>query len=125
MGYVAIRRESNGLLYMDKYFFDRNNDESLKRYNYTKVEAPDDCMVSDFNDDLTFSVQKYKQRKQEENNRLRLSSLKQLMSRLSEDIIQHYAGAVIANIDEKLAEFRSAHNEARMLEGKEPREYNA
>ena len=53
---------------MDKYFFNRYNDSDLVRYNYTKVEVPEDCFddftLNDFNDDLTFSVEKYNARKQ-------------------------------------------------------------
>lgn len=47
-------------------------DEQLSQppYNYTKVEIDDkysDCQASDFNDDLTFSIEKYNARKQKEN----------------------------------------------------------
>lgn len=47
-------------------------DEQLSQppYNYTKVEIDDkysDCIPSDFNDDLTFNVDKYNARKQKEN----------------------------------------------------------
>ena len=59
---MVIRKEKNGLLYMDKNFFDRFSEEDLEKYGYTKVEAPEDCEVSDFNDDLTFSIEKYNQR---------------------------------------------------------------
>ena len=40
---------------------------SQSPYNYTKVEIDDkysDCQASDFNDDLTFSIEKYNARKQ-------------------------------------------------------------
>lgn len=47
-------------------------DEQLSQppYNYTKLQIDDkysDCMSSDFNEDLTFSVEKYNARKQKEN----------------------------------------------------------
>ena len=86
---IAIRKEPNGLLYMDKEIYSRTqevqdeqgnitiqpvvSDETLAQppYNYTKVEIDDvysDCQASDFNDDLTFSTEKYNARKQKENN---------------------------------------------------------
>ena len=86
---IAIRKEPNGSLYTDKEIYSRTqevqdeqgnittqplfSDETLAQppYNYTKVEIDDvysDCQASDFNDDLTFSIEKYNARKQKENN---------------------------------------------------------
>ena len=83
--FIAIRKEPNGSLYMDKEIYSRTqevqdeqgnitiqplfSDETLSQppYNYTKVEIDDkysDCQASDFNDDLTFSIEKYNARKQ-------------------------------------------------------------
>lgn len=83
--FIAIRKEPNGSLYMDKNIFSRTHkvqdengnievvsmftDETLSQppYNYTKVEIDDkyaDCQVSDFNEDLTFNLAKYNARKQ-------------------------------------------------------------
>ena len=82
---IAIRKEPNGSLYMDKEIYLRTqevqdeqgnitiqplfSDETLAQspYNYTKIEIDDkysDCQASDFNDDLTFSIEKYNARKQ-------------------------------------------------------------
>ena len=82
---IAIRKEPNGSLYMDKEIYSRTQevqdeqgnitihplftDETLSQppYNYTKVEIDNkysDCQASDFNDDLTFSIEKYNTRKQ-------------------------------------------------------------
>lgn len=72
---IAIRMEKNGSLYMDKHFFDRFTEEDLETYGYTKVEAPEDCEVLDFNDDLTFSEEKYNQRKERKLNAERLNTL--------------------------------------------------
>lgn len=87
--FIAIRKEPNGSLYMDKNIYsrtqevqDENNnitiqplfsDETLAHppYNYTKVEIDDvysDCQASDFNDNLTFSIEKYNARKQKQDN---------------------------------------------------------
>ena len=86
---IAIRKEPNGSLYMDKEIYSRTqevqdeqgnitiqplfSDEVLSQppYNYTKVEIDDtysDCQASDFNDDLTFSIEKYNARKQKQDN---------------------------------------------------------
>ena len=82
---IAIRKEPNGSLYMDKEIYSRTQevrdengnitiqplftDETLSQppYNYTKVAIDDkysDCQASDFNNDLTFNVEKYNVRKQ-------------------------------------------------------------
>ena len=86
---IAIRKEPNGTLYIDKDIYSRTqevqdeqgnitiqplfSDETLSKppYNYTKVEIEDkysDCQASDFNDDLTFSIEKYNARKQKQDN---------------------------------------------------------
>ena len=82
---IAIRKEPNGSLYIDKEIYSRTQevqdengnitiqplftDETLSKppYNYTKVEIDDkysDCQSSDFNEDFTFNVEKYNARKQ-------------------------------------------------------------
>ena len=87
--FIAIRKEPNGSLYMDKEIYSRTqevqdengnitiqplfSEETLAQppYNYTKVEIDDkysDCQASDFNDDLTFNVAKYNARKQKQDN---------------------------------------------------------
>lgn len=86
---IAIRKEPNGTLYMDKEIYSRtqkvqdengnievvpmftNEELAQPPYNYTKVEIDDvysDCQESDFNDDLTFNVDKYNARKQKQDN---------------------------------------------------------
>lgn len=83
--FIAIRKEPNGSLYIDKDIYSRTQevqdengnitiqplftDETLSQppYNYTKVEIDNqysDCQANDFNDDLTFSIEKYNARKQ-------------------------------------------------------------
>ena len=87
--FIAIRKEPNGSIYMDKEIYSRTQevqdengnitiqplftDETLSQppYNYTKIEIDDkysDCQSSDFNDDLTFNVEKYNTRKQKQDN---------------------------------------------------------
>ena len=83
--FIAIRKEPNGSLYMDKEIYSRTqevqdeqgnittqplfSDKELAQppYNYTKVEIDNqysDCQASDFNDDLSFNIEKYNARKQ-------------------------------------------------------------
>ena len=83
--FIAIRKEPNSSLYMDKDIYSRTQevrdengnitiqplftDETLSQppYNYTKVKIDNkysDCQASDFNDDLTFNLEKYNARKQ-------------------------------------------------------------
>ena len=84
---IAIRKEENGNIYIDKKIYSRTQEvqdengnitiqplfsvEELAQppYNYTKVEIDDkyaDCVASDFNTDLSFSIDKYKSRKETE-----------------------------------------------------------
>ena len=84
---IAIRKEENGNIYIDKKIYSRTpevqdengnitiqplfSDEELAQppYNYTKIEIDDkyaDCVASDFNQDLSFSIDKYKSRKETE-----------------------------------------------------------
>ena len=63
---IAVKKQSNGMLYVVKDFFDRFSHEDLYRYGLTAINIPDDIAdfeVSDFNDDLTFSFEKYNTRK--------------------------------------------------------------
>lgn len=87
--FIAIRKEENGSMYMDKNIYSRTQevqdengnitiqplftDETLSQppYNYTKVEIDDkyaDCQASDFDEDLTFNLEKYNARKQKQDN---------------------------------------------------------
>ena len=87
--FIAIRKEPNGSIYIDKEIYSRTqevkdeqgnitiqplfSDETLSKppYNYTKVEIDDkysDCQSSDFNDDFTLSIEKYNTRKQKQDN---------------------------------------------------------
>ena len=74
---ILIRKEPNGTIYLDKanamYFETLHMSEPP--YNFTKTTIPNeylDCEPTDFNDDLTFSVDKYNARKEKlELNKLR------------------------------------------------------
>ena len=120
---IAIRKETSGI-YIDKTALTRFSEEELKQppYNFSVVEvAKEDCDGNDFNDDLTFNIEKYNARKLLESNQSKISELKQRLSQLSEDLIQSTAGEIIADIDSRKAEFVKLHNELRVLLGKEER----
>jgi hypothetical protein len=104
-----------------------NPDIDKLNNTYTKIEIDDkysDCDCSDFNEDLTFSIEKYNARKKKENNQLRIAEIKTRLEQLSQDLIQAQAGAVFEDLEERKTEFQTLHNELRVLLGKEPREYN-
>ena len=67
---IAIRKELNGLIYIDKNAIKRFDEQTLKQspYNFNFVEVDkEDCEACDFNDDLSFNIEKYNKRK--ENNK--------------------------------------------------------
>lgn len=63
---IVARKEDDGSIYIDKNFFERFTEMDLATYGYTKVEAPEDCRVSDFNEDLSFNFERYDSRKERE-----------------------------------------------------------
>ena len=76
---IAIRKELEGYIYIDRTFLERFGEEQLEEYNYTLVEVDDkyfDCESSDFNDDLTFNIEKYYLRHETEKNSEELIKLK-------------------------------------------------
>ena len=61
---------------------------------------------------------------EEELNEQRKFEITVRLNQLSQDFVQAMAGAYFENLEERKAEFQTLHNELRVLEGKEPREYN-
>lgn len=103
-----------------------SNEELLKLSEYNVVELGEqylDCMTTDFNDDLTFNIEKYNARKQKELNQLRIAELTPRLEKLSQDLIQAQAGAIIKDLEARKLEFQTIHNEIRALQGKEARPY--
>ena len=67
---IAIRKEQNELIYIDRNAIKRFNEQTLRQppYNFNFVEVDkEDCEACDFNDDLSFNIEKYNKRK--ENNK--------------------------------------------------------
>lgn len=110
---IAIRKEPNGSLYMNKEIYSRTQevkdeqgnitiqplftDETLSKppYNYTKVEIDNkysDCTSADFNEDLTFSVEKYEARKHKEYVIPRIEELKKLLAGQDYQTIKYMQG---------------------------------
>lgn len=123
--FIAIRKEPNGSLYMDKNIFSRTQeiqhengiievvpmftDEELAQppYNYTKVEIDDkysDCQASDFDEDLTFNLEKYNARKQKQISEPRIRELKQLLASQDYKTIKYMQGELT---EEKFAEVKA------------------
>lgn len=101
-------------------------EEKAIAMGYTIVEIDDmykDCCLEDFNEDFTFSIEKYNARKEKEQSFRRMAEIKSRLEQLSQDLIQAQAGAVFADLEERRLEFKTLHNELRVLLGKEPREY--
>lgn len=104
--YIAIRRQSSNVLYMDKSFFGRYvngefipryNDSDLQRYNYTKVEVPDKYFEKIIEDDfdyqtLQFNEQKYLNRVGIEKATLRITELKTLLKEQDFQTIKYIQG---------------------------------
>ena len=110
---IAIRKEPSGTIYMDKEIYSKIqevqdeqgnitiqplfDDETLSKppYNYTKVEIDDkysDCIGADFNEDLSFNVEKYNARKQREIIIPKIAELKHLLASQDYQTIKYMQG---------------------------------
>lgn len=75
---IAIRKEKDGSIYIDKTALERFDEATLIKapYNYSFVEVEkEDCEASDFNEDLTFNIEKYNHRKDKMLNEIELGNL--------------------------------------------------
>ena len=92
---------------------------------FEKVMANIDAMQSEWNkpqDDVPFEPYVPSEEELAEiKKQNRMAEIKSRLNALDQDIIQHEAGEIVPNYPERLAEFRTLHNELRALEGKEPR----
>ncbi|MBE6600414.1 MAG: hypothetical protein E7640_04365 [Ruminococcaceae bacterium] len=130
---IGIRKEKNGSFYIDKTVMDKVEkgiytfDEiSVAPFNYKVIELDDkysDCNGSDFCEDMTFNIEAYNARKAKALSKARAMEIKARLAQLSQDFIQVQVGAVFPDIEERKAEFRTLHNELRLLLGKEERIY--
>ncbi len=123
---IAIKKLQNNQVYIDKTFIERFGEEYADKYGYSLIEIEEtykDCDSVDFNEDLTFNIDKYNARKQRHKDNKRISEIKTRLEQLSQDIIQSLAGAEFEDMVERQKEFQTLHNELRILLGKEPRKY--
>ena len=93
---VAVRKEPNGSIYIDKNLRDEI-DYTKSPYNFKIVEIGDvynDCLGIDFNEDLTFSVDKYMVRKQRAQAINKISNLKQKLKDTDYQAIKHFEGCL-------------------------------
>lgn len=70
---LLIRKEHNGLIYIDKNNANRFEELQMDKppYNFIKIIIDDiysDCIGADFDDNLTFNYDKYNTRKQKQDN---------------------------------------------------------
>ena len=70
---LLIRKEHNGLIYIDKNNAYRFEELQMDKppYNFIKIIIDDiyrDCIGADFDDNLTFNYDKYNTRKQKKDN---------------------------------------------------------
>ena len=118
---IAIRKEPNGSIYIDKHLR-HDIDYTKLPYNFTLIEVEkEDCEGCDFNDDFTFNIERYKTRKQLEESQKRIPEIQLRLDQLSQDIIQDMAGEDVPDIENRKAEFIELHNELRVLLGKDER----
>lgn len=61
--------------------------------------------------------------KDKELNEQRKVEIRERLNQLSQDLVQAMAGAYFEDFAQRQLEFQALHNELRVLEGKEPREY--
>lgn len=123
---IAIRKENNGSIYLDKTALTRFTEEELKQppYNYSLVDVDcEDCIAEDFNADLTFNKTKYEQRKQNTLNLSRIAELKVLLSSTDYKAIKYAEGVLTEQeylpIKEQRENWRKEINELEVLLGKE------
>ena len=93
---IAIRKETNGLIYIDKELREDIN-YTEEPYNFTIIEIDDeynDCEGFDFDDDLKFNVTKYNDRKQKEQNIKRIFELKGLLASTDYKAIKYAEGLI-------------------------------
>lgn len=124
MKYIAIRKEPNGSLYMDKNFFNRFTDADLGVYRFTKVAIAeqyfDKLSTADFDEHLMFSESKYNERIQREADLEKLPVLIKRLEELTKDFVRVGLGAVIEDIEDRKTEYRETLDEVRRIQGKEP-----
>lgn len=113
---VAVRKEPEGYIYIDKTFLERFTEEQLEEYNYTLVEIDDkysDCEGFDFNDDLTFNIEKYKARIQSKDDEEKLYILQTNLEKtdyIANKLAEANAEYIVTEDKTKLIELRNKYS---------------
>lgn len=118
--------------FFDKTIFDQQwfyeEHPLLKKYQTIEIEDEYyiDCVIDDFDlidNAYIFNVDKYDTRKQKESDQRELAELQPELDKLTEDLVQVQAEAIIPDLEERKARFQVIHNRIREIKGKEPRKY--
>lgn len=99
-------------------------EEKAIQMGYKIVDIDDkysDCAFDDFDEDFTFSVEKYQTRKQAEENKQLLPVKVKRLEELRKDIVQDIVGLYMEDIEARKEEYITLLNEVRVLQGKEPK----
>lgn len=120
---LAIRKEENGNIYIDKKISRFGDDLSILTqppYNYKLLNIDEkyiDCCESDFNEDLTFNQEKYFSRKTIELSCQKIEEFKQKLSSLDYKTIKYTQGELSFEEFEKVKEeCKNYRNEINSLE---------
>ena len=112
---IAIRKEPEGNIYIDKTFLERFAEEQLEEYDYTLVEVDDkylDCESFDFNDDLTFNIEKYNARIQAEDDKMKISNLQMKLDKtdyISNKLAEAITEYIVTEDKTKLVELHTKY----------------
>lgn len=111
---------------MIKYALFENNKivKLLDDYFENSVEVDIDNIADGFDGyQYLKSFMQTEEYRQLELNEQRKWEIRERLSQLSQDFVQAMAGAYFEDFAQRQLEFQALHNELRVLEGKEPREY--
>lgn len=112
---IAVRKEVSGFIYIDKTFLERFGEEQLEEYGYTLVDVDDkysDCEGYDFNDDLTFNIEKYNSRIQAEEDEKKLYILQTNLDKtdyIANKLAEAIAEYIVTEDKTKLIELRTKY----------------
>ena len=83
----------------DGNIFEIQNEHLYEEHEFKKVvldEQYKDCKYQDFNEDLTFSVEKYNARKQKESAEIRIAELKEFLHATDYKALKYAEGVMTA-----------------------------
>ena len=108
-----------------KYYLHYDNESNVIGYSTMPVSNPEFVCKEVSQEEYELFVEKKNQELElQELNEQRKFKIRQRLEQLSQDFVQAMAGAYFEDLEVRKAEFQTLHNELRVLEGKEPREYN-